>query len=777
MSSLDQAWRIGITSRRGPTMAALLSITAAILGLWALTPEGTLATPALLEPLYLTLPILLFGVLSFGIIYFGMRETHLEGTAHASLHKTILDNAADAIIAANSTGHILLFNRKAEQLLGYQADEVMGHTLLRLMPKQYWKGHSGAIKRLAQGGKPKWIGQTLEVHALHKDGHTLPVELSLTLADLNGQTRYAAIMRDNRKRNRELERDQRALQSQLAISKLLRTTLEPISLPDQLQRALEVILEIPWLSIHQRGSIFLADEPQQTLHLAAQHGLNKALLPRCNKVPYGHCICGIAATTRKLVFAAHLDARHTERYEGMHDHGHYCVPILYGDTLKGVINLYLDAGHQRNTNEEAFLNTAADTLAGLIQRHHEENRRKQIEKELRQAHKMEAIGTLAGGISHDFNNILGALIGYIELTQDKVPEDSPIARNMEKMMRASLRARDLVAQLLTFSRQSGNRKQPVCLTQLMDEVSKFMRATLPATISIRGAYQQEKCCVHADPGKIHQILMNLCSNAGFAMRECGGVLEMGLLENRLEPHEAQSLGLAPGRYAVLSVCDAGVGIPKEIQERIFDPFFTTKGVEEGTGLGLSVTHGIVSEMEGAITVESTCDIGTTFRVFLPMMSGEAVPDCRTYSEQLPTGHGCVLLVDDEAPLVEIGTKKLQRLGYEVLAFQDAMKAWKSFQKQPDRFDFVVTDLTMPTLRGDRLARYIHTLRPHTPIILCTGHAEALSQNELASLALAGLLRKPVLIRDLAMAMAKAGPRQPSKTTQPTAPPLDGEETS
>jgi two-component system, cell cycle sensor histidine kinase and response regulator CckA len=385
-------------------------------------------------------------------------------------------------------------------------------------------------------------------------------------------------------------------------------------------------------------------------------------------------------------------------------------------------------------------------------RHEKEKR--ELETRLQQAHKMEAIGTLAGGIAHDFNNILSAILGYTELSLAQAPGDLPIKDHLAKVLKASERARDLVKQILTFSRQEQQELVPVQINAILREALKLLRASLPATIEIRQQIDSG-ATVMADPTQIHQILMNLCTNASHAMEERGGVLKVILEETSLSANKAARMpGIIPGKYLKLSVCDTGEGIPPAALERIFDPFYTTKAQGKGTGMGLAVVHGIVKSHGGLISVDSQLNKGTSFDVFLPIVDMARAKEQPAPNLPIPRGSETVLYVDDEIFQIEIGKEALERLGYKVVAHAKSAKALDLFRESPMAFDLVITDMTMPDLTGDQLAMEIMRIRPDIPIIICTGYSERLSEETAEAMGIRGFILKPILIRDMAVTIRR-----------------------
>jgi PAS domain S-box-containing protein len=374
-----------------------------------------------------------------------------------------------------------------------------------------------------------------------------------------------------------------------------------------------------------------------------------------------------------------------------------------------------------------------------------------LELQLSQKQKMEAIGTLAGGIAHDFNNILAAMQGYAELSLDDLPEDNPVRENIKLIMSCCDRATKLVKQILTFSRkdEQERQKEPIQISLIIKEVLGMLRSSLPKTIKICRKIQSESGTVLADSTQIHQVLVNLCTNASHAMRERGGTLEVSLIDVDLESQTR--IGdeiLEPGSYVKLSVSDTGCGMEEEVLERIFEPFFTTKKVNEGTGLGLPVVHGIVESHGGAIAVRSTPGEGSTFDIYLPKIENNEVHDYQS-PEQIGRTKKVILLVDDEKMMVDVIGQTLERLGYSVVAMTSSIDALEAFQEKPDEFDLVITDQIMPNMTGTQLAEELIAIQPDIPVVLCSGFPENISPEELKRIGIKEFIAKPVSRQEIA----------------------------
>jgi len=384
----------------------------------------------------------------------------------------------------------------------------------------------------------------------------------------------------------------------------------------------------------------------------------------------------------------------------------------------------------------------------ISERKQAEQEKKNLETRLQQAHKMEAIGTLAGGIAHDFNNILAAVLGYTEMALADAESGSEMHSNIQEVLTAGNRARDLVKQILAFSRQAEQELKPVQVALIVKEAIKLLRASMPSTIEI-DCNIDSKSATLADPTQIHQVLMNLCTNADHAMRDTGGTLEVSLTDVAVKSEsKARKLDISPGDYLCLKISDTGHGMPAAVKERIFDPFFTTKGRDKGTGMGLAVVHGIVKSHGGAITVYSEPGKGTRFDVYLQVIRAEVktpVGDIK----QLPTGDERILFVDDEKALVDMGRQMLQRLGYSVVCRTSSIEALELFKVQSANFDLVITDMTMPNMTGEKLAAELMTVRPGIPVILCSGFSEQITEEKAGQQGIRKYLLKPMVMQTLA----------------------------
>jgi PAS domain S-box-containing protein len=399
-------------------------------------------------------------------------------------------------------------------------------------------------------------------------------------------------------------------------------------------------------------------------------------------------------------------------------------------------------------NDKGQISGLISIIEDITERKRAEEEKKILNAQLQQAQKLEAIGTLAGGIAHDFNNILGAIVGYSEMIRDDSPPGSPSIHDINQVIKASHRAKDLVKQILAFSRQVENQKIPMQPAVIVKEAITLLRSSLPTTITISQDIDPEAGVVLADPTHIHQIVMNLATNAFHAMEVKGGMLTISLQKKILSRDDLATIAdLQPGTFVQLSIKDTGEGILPEIRERIFDPFFTTKEVGKGTGLGLSMVYRIVKSCNGSIACNSRLGEGAEFCILLPALEGHAIEENGS-TGHTPHGKEHILLIDDEEILAELGQAMLIRLGYHVTTRTNSLDALATFQNQPDTFDLIITDQTMPGMTGVDLARRILQIRPEVPIILCTGYSSLISEDKAKALGIKGFAVKPLAKKDI-----------------------------
>ncbi|HCC53926.1 MAG TPA: hybrid sensor histidine kinase/response regulator [Desulfobulbaceae bacterium] len=477
---------------------------------------------------------------------------------------------------------------------------------------------------------------------------------------------------------------------------------------------------VGYLTLSEQGLIL-----QANLTAATLLGLPRFAL---RKQPLSRFIAPVETNNYYLFYKKLLSNKELQTWE---------MQMLRADGANFVAQLQIILG-QAEDGAAVYRCVLSDISARKIAEQETAN----LNAHLNQAQKMEAIGVLAGGIAHDFNNILAAIMGYTELVRKDAQPGSIAAQHLDQVLLASHRAAELVKQILAFSRQSTADKTPMDIGPLVKESLKLLRSSIPSTISICQDIQPHCGITLADPTQIHQIVMNLCTNAAYAMGATGGELLVRMKPVTLgPPTAADTRQLAPGQYIELTVSDTGTGIGPDIIDKIFDPYFTTKEAGKGTGMGLSITHVIVTGYGGKITVESTLGQGTTFHVYLPVIQEEAKEAAEL--NEAPRGTGRILFIDDEEMLRELGQALLEDLGYTVTARSNSLEALTTFMNEPDQFDLVITDQTMPGITGVDLARRMLQIRPDIPIILCTGYSNLVDEESAKAIGIRDFALKPL----------------------------------
>ena len=624
---------------------------------------------------------------------------HHEISQQLSLISSMIENVEELAVAADENGRIVYVNAACPRLCGYAKDEMVGLNIKELFDLTSLQ--NSQIDKCLQEETAK----NFEATAIKKDGSPFPVHISIAPLRSEASPRGCTIIASN---IGERKRSQKALiDSHVRFLMVLDSIDADIYVSDL--ETYEVLLT----NRHMRES-FGEDLVGKTCYQVFRN----------ESIPCSHC------TNDKL-----LDSD-----------GHPAGVCVWEGKNPITGKWYINYDRAIKWVDGRFVRLQIATDISRIKDLEKESLR--IQAQLQQAQKMEAIGTLAGGIAHDFNNILSAVIGYTEIALADMPEDTSQHRNLQEVLKAGSRARDLVKQILTFSRQTEQELKPLQINQIVRETLKLLRASLPTTVKISQDIQSDSA-VLADPTQVHQVIMNLCTNAAHAMRTKGGQLKIDLSDvvlggSFIEQHPY----LSPGVYIKLRVIDTGHGMEKAILDRIFDPFFTTKERGEGTGMGLAVVLGIVKSHGGTITVESEVGKGSIFNVFLPVIMREVDHEVKTRAP-IPTGTERILFIDDEKSLVDLGQQILERLGYKVTIRTSSVEALELFMEQPEKFDLVITDMTMPNMTGDELAGKLMNIRADIPVILCTGYSERISRERAHGLGIKEFILKPIVMRELA----------------------------
>ena len=418
----------------------------------------------------------------------------------------------------------------------------------------------------------------------------------------------------------------------------------------------------------------------------------------------------------------------------------------------GIVHFIRD--HKKSFFKDDVFQGIDGVVIDISQQKQQSEDRKKNEARLKQAQKMEALGTLAGGIAHDFNNLLSIILGYGEMAKEDAPPGTAYQKDIEAILTGANRAKELVRQILDFSRKSELERTPVRIQPLIKEEIKMLRSSLPSTISMSENIGSGCEVILADPAEIHQIVMNLCTNALHAMEQTGGVISVASKPIFIEKIPQTSLfEVGSGEYIEFSVTDTGVGMGPDVIGKIFDPYFTTKRFGNGTGMGLSIIHGILRECGGTISVESRLGKGSTFRVHFPVVGTTDMQEIEE-DKNIPSGNENILFIDDEKLISEVGTEMLQRLGYKVTAKRSSIEALKTFKNNPKKFDLVITDQTMPNLSGSDLSRQMIQIKPDIPIILCTGYSDSINEYQAKVIGVKEFALKPITRNEIAKLIRK-----------------------
>ena len=624
-------------------------------------------------------------------------------------HRQIVESSTDAILV-RSGDTIIYANPAAVKLFrASHTGDLVGKSYLGLVHPD---DRQESIERIKKGINNRWIAPPREHRIMALDGQVLHVESTGVPIQYKGETQLFGVFRDITERKqvdeklRETERKYRELAE---------------SLP---QVIFEVDSKGNLVYLNQTGYALFGYTPED---LAKGFNVLEAFIPEDRERIASDIMLNVQG--RKL---GRQEYTALKKDGSKFPVGVHANRVMRDHTATGVRGILIDFTPVKIAEEE----------------------KKKLEIQLQQAQKMEAIGALAGGIAHDFNNILSAIIGYTELAMLNEGAEH-CTTELNEALKAANRAKDLVKQILAFSRQTDEERMPVRASLVAKEAVKFIRATIPATIEIKTRIDDKSGAVLANSVELHQIIMNLCTNAQHAIGEQAGLLEVAVQNTEIDLSQKNDLiDLEIGSYVRISVKDTGNGMTRDVMKKIFDPYFTTKKKGVGTGLGLAVVHGIVKKYGGTIKVESELGKGTTFHIYLPK-ANIAAPIKAEKPKPLMGGSERILFVDDEKMLVEIGQQALQRLGYDVVSRTSPIEALELFKAKPDFFDLVITDKTMPGMTGDGLAKELMSIRPSLPVVICTGYSQTVDQERAKQMGIKAFVMKPILINELAAAVRKA----------------------
>lgn len=594
---------------------------------------------------------------------------------------------------------LVRWNKNHETLLGFEPGDINNRSIFDWHPPEAWDSVLKAVEVTMERGI-----STIEAQLLDKNGGLLPFLLTGTKVEFSGQTYLMGVGIDITERK---QAERAVLESEEKYRLVFESANDAIFVCDMQAR----ILKVNPLACRRLG------------YMQAEL---------------------LSMTVDQI--DADEDAKQVPgRMKRLMEQGHLTFETRHKCKNGTLISVEVSAWQVTWDGQLVIMSICRD----ITDRKLAEKEKKQLQTQLMQAQKMEAIGTLAGGIAHDFNNILGGILGYAELARNASPAESPAVKWLDKELAAIHRASELVKQILDFSRKAEPKRIPLQLADVIKETIKFLGSTLPSTITIKLQVDTAQTIL-ADQTQVNQILINLCTNAFHAMETTGGILDISLKDCELSLHDLRHQPkIQPGRFVELSIRDTGAGIPLRAQERIFEPYFTTKETGRGTGMGLAIVHGIVKNYGGFITFESRPGAGTVFHLFFPAIEQVAADEVET-EVSIPSGNERILLIDDEEFLAEIGKAMLEELGYTVTVKTSSLEALVAFQDQPDGFDVVITDQTMPDMTGTELAHEIFQVRQDLPIILCTGYSTIITEESAKNCGIREVATKPLSIKGIAV---------------------------
>lgn len=530
-------------------------------------------------------------------------------------HEKLLDSAPDAMVFINAEGRIVMVNAQFEKMFGYGHEEVIGKGIEILVPERFRKRHSEYVSKYFKQPRVRPMGSDVEIYAVNKKGDEFPVDISLSPLNTEEEALVTAAVRDITKRKDSEKQVELNYLIQKVINAMLKVSLEPLTLEEQCERILDLIISIPHFSLQSKGAIYFVEDDDGVLYLKAHRGFSESELMPCRKIPLGKCLCGRAAMQSEVVYANHVDHRHEIHAEEEFPHGHYCVPVLSGEKVLGLINVYVKEGHKRSNEEETFLTSVANNLAGIIKHHRSEHEKEHLQAQLAQSEKLAALGRFTANVAHEIRNPLTAIGGFARRLEKSISGETKEKEYAGFIISEVRRLEGILKNVLTYSRDVTPQLQEYDIGELIDRVIKMNEEVCrEKSISIQKSYNHAHHIL-VDNVQLHEAVENLVLNAIESMPD-GGTLTIST--------DKEMRGGIP--YISIRIRDSGTGIPPAKLDLIFEPFYTTKVVNKGTGLGLSITKKVVEDHGGFMMVESKEGEGSVFALYFPYKPGPSGED-------------------------------------------------------------------------------------------------------------------------------------------------------
>ncbi|MCR4316880.1 MAG: response regulator [Planctomycetes bacterium] len=665
--------------------------------------------------------------------------------------RDVIDSASDLIMSATLDGEILLVNKAWRDTLGYSVEETRGLHLLDIICPECQK----QFREILTCAQEKANFSNVEANFVARDGSRISVEGSVAFK-FEGDK--AVLMRcffrnvTERKWSERMLR--RSLQSQLALNELLEISLDPGTLEEQIARALDVILSYPWMRFLPKGAIFLVEDSPEEFVMKASRGLPAQFVGACSRFSIRKCHCFDLESGRQVAYGKYVEECDAFSASKMENQGHYCALIKSGAKVIGMIAIFLDAGHERQHSEELFIETVAHSLSGLIEHKLTEQKAKDSETRMNVAEKMAAIGQLAGGVAHDFNNQLQGIMGLAEILESRL-EDPSLRNFASKILQGASRSSDLTNRLLAFAKRGKFLSEPVDLHGILGETVDLLKRCVDKRISIVRRERASPSTTIGDPTQLQNALLNLGLNARDAM-PCGGCLTFQTESIHLSEEWCgeQILEMKPGNFIRLDVFDTGIGMDEQTLRHIFEPFFTTKGDGKGTGMGLAAVYGTMKQHGGCVLVASEVNRGTRFSLFFPETDAPAKqkPDTKVIARRVSALR--VLVVDDEEVIRLLLSEYLKSLGNIVTTCADGMEALEHFKVKYREIDLVILDMSMPRMNGRDTYLKFREVDPNVKVVFVTGYSAEAEVRNTASEGILGFLQKPFQLAEIGKMLDK-----------------------